>query len=72
MNEEDSIAVQNISALLVDTLVNNTDGENALQCAAALGVTLAALAKNAKEQNDLVFAFGVDVAIKIYEKHREN
>lgn len=71
MNKEDAQDIQNISAMLVDTLVSNPHNKGALHLAAALGVTLAALATNANEQNDLVFAFGLDTAMSIYEKQRE-
>ena len=71
MTEEDAEAIQNIAAMLVDTLVNNPHNKGALHLAAALGVTLAALATNANEKNDLVFAFGLDTAVSIYEKQRE-
>ncbi len=70
MDENDANAIQKLAVLLTDVLINNSEGDNALHCAAALGVTLAALAKNAKEQNDLVFGFGIDTAMKIYEKNR--
>ena len=72
MNKEDAVAIQNISALIVETLISNPHNTGAFHCAAALGVALAALAKNANEQNDLVFAFGLDTAMSIYEKHRKD
>lgn len=71
MTNEDAEAIQNIAAMLVDTLVSNPHNRGALHLAAALGVTLAALANNASEQNDAVMAFGIDTAISIYEKQRE-
>lgn len=71
MNKEDSETIRCISAMLIDALAHNPYNQNVLHCAAALGVTLAALANNASEQNDAVMAFGLDTAISIYEKQRE-
>ena len=63
--------IDEIAQMLVSVLVNHPDSGGALHCAAALGVALAALAASAAEKNDLVFAYGVDVAISIYEKQRD-
>lgn len=67
MNNEDAEKVQSICEVIVNALVGHPEGDSALLCVAALGVTLAALSVNAKEQNDTVFAFGIDTAVKIYE-----
>lgn len=71
MNKEDADAIRNIAAMLIDTLAGNPHNQGALHCAAALGVALSSLASNANEQNDIVFAFGLDTAMSIYEKQQE-
>ena len=70
MTDTDAEKIDGIAQMLVSALVNHPDNGGALRCAAALGVALAALAESAAEKNDVVFAYGIDVAISIYEKQR--